>query len=220
MARNKTEPGASPVKKIIIFDCDGVMFSSREANRVYYNHLLEKFACPPMDEDEVSYVHCHNVNDSVAHIFRNHPHIDPAQVAEYRAGLDYSPFIRHMTMEPDLIDFLGLIKPRFHTAISTNRTNTMDLVLDTFQLRSWFDMVVTAENAPRPKPAPDGLFMILDHFGLRAGQAIYIGDSEVDREHCQKVGVELIAFKNPRLDADYHVSSFMEILSLPPLSGQ
>jgi len=209
-----------PEKKLVIFDCDGVMFSSREANRVYYNHLLEQFGCPFMDEDEVSYVHCHNVNDSVTHIFRNYPQVDLTQVAVYRAGLDYSPFIRHMEMEPDLPEFLARIRPRFHTAISTNRTNTMDLILDTFDLAKWFDMVVTAENAPRPKPAPDGLCMILDHFGLKPGQAIYIGDSDVDREHCQSVGVELIAFKNPQLDANYHVNSFMEILSLPPLSGK
>ena len=218
MDQNKTAPGKGPQKKIIIFDCDGVMFSSREANRVYYNHLLEKFACPSMTEEEVDYVHCHNVNDSVAHIFRNHPEVDLTAVAAYRAGLDYSPFVRYMEMEPDLPQFLQQIKPRYHTAISTNRTNTMELVLDTFDLAPWFDMVVTAQNAPRPKPAPDGLLMILDHFGLTPAEAIYIGDSEVDVEHCQSVGVELIAFKNPNLTADYHVNSFMEILALPPLA--
>lgn len=204
------------MKQLVIFDCDGVMFSSREANRAYYNHLLTVFDCPPMDEEEVNYVHSHNVNASVAHIFRKHPEIDPDKIEHYRTNLDYSPFLDHMIIEPDLIDFLRLIKPHYHTAISTNRTNTMDMILDIFGLRPWFELVITSVNAPRPKPAPDGLHMILEHFKLPPAAAIYIGDSDVDREHCAAVGVELIAFKNPNLAADYHVQSFMDILRLPP----
>lgn len=202
--------------KLVIFDCDGVMFNSREANRAYYNHLLETFSCPPMDEDEVDYVHIHNVTDSVAHIFRNHPQVSGEALNRYRTELDYAPFLKHMNMEPDLIEFLEVIKPRYRIAISTNRTNTMDMILDMFKLRPWFEMVVTAQTAPRPKPAPDGLHMILDHFELKPENAIYIGDSDIDREHCASVGIPLIGFRNTELAADYHVDNFMAITQLPP----
>jgi phosphoglycolate phosphatase-like HAD superfamily hydrolase len=192
------------------------MFSSRESNRVYYNHLLAAFSCPPMDEDELEYVHIHNVNNSVAHIFRRHSHIALEEVNAYRAHLDYSPYLRYMEMEPDLMEFLRLIKPRYGTAISTNRTDTMDTILDTFALRPWFDMVVTASVAPRPKPAPDGLVMILEHFRVQPEETIYIGDSVIDQEHCAGVGIDLIAFRNPALAARYHVENFLSIVQLPP----
>jgi beta-phosphoglucomutase-like phosphatase (HAD superfamily) len=202
--------------KLVIFDCDGVLFDSREANRAYYNHLLEQFGCPSMDEEEVDFVHIHKVTDSVAHIFRHYPEVAQKAVNHYRTELDYTPFLKYMLMEPDLMDFLRLIKPRYHTAISTNRTNTMPMILDIFQLRPWFEQVVTALDAPRPKPAPDGLHMILENFGLGVDEAIYIGDSEVDREHTSSMGMELIAFKNPTLKAEYHVDSFMAITELTP----
>ncbi|MFZ5796932.1 MAG: HAD family hydrolase [Desulfobulbus sp.] len=203
--------------KLIIFDCDGVLFDSREANRAYYNQLLARFGCPPMDEEELNFVHAHNVTDSVKHIFRNHPGVRQEAVDRYRTELDYTPFLQHMIMEPDLLEFLRLIKPRYQTAISTNRTTTMPMILDIFQLRPWFDQVVTALDVPRPKPAPDGLRLILNHFGLMVNEAIYIGDSEVDREHTRSMGMELIAFKNHSLEAEYHVDSFMAITRLDPL---
>ena len=59
--------------KLIVFDCDGVMFDSRYANQQFYNRLLTQFNHPPMDEGELEYVHMHNVTDSVNHIFRNYP---------------------------------------------------------------------------------------------------------------------------------------------------
>ena len=204
--------------KLVIFDCDGVMFDSKEANRVYYNHVLAAFNCPAMDEEELRYVHSHNVFESVIHIFRNHPHIDKNEVNTYREGLDYSPFLNYMRITPDLLDFLQKITPDYHRAISTNRTNTMDMILDIFTLRPWFEIVVTASNAPRPKPAPDGLHMILNHFNLQVNEAIYIGDSPVDRDHCASLGMRLIAFNNPELQADYHVNCFMDILNLPPFT--
>jgi phosphoglycolate phosphatase-like HAD superfamily hydrolase len=205
--------------KLVVFDCDGVMFSSRESNRIYYNHLLAAFDCPPMDAEELEYVHIHNVNNSVDHIFRNHAQVDPAKVNAYRLSLDYSPYLRAMAMEPDLLDFLALIKPRCHTAISTNRTDTMESILDVFALRPWFDMVVTAVTAPRPKPAPDGLWMILERFRVQPEETIYIGDSVIDQEHCAGVGVDLIAFRNKALAARYHVDNFMSIVDLPPFQG-
>ncbi len=204
------------VLKLVIFDCDGVLFDSREANRAYYNRLLEQFGCPPMDEEEVDFVHIHNVTDSVAHIFRDCPEIAREEVDLYRTELDYTPYLKHMIMEPDLMDFLRIIKPLYHTAISTNRTTTMPMILDIFQLRPWFEQVVTALDAPRPKPAPDGLQMILSNFGVKVEEAVYIGDSEVDREHTRSLGMELIAFKNPSLEAEYHVDSFMAITQLAP----
>ena len=203
-----------PSLQLVIFDCDGVMFDSRNANRIYYNHILEKFGRPPMSEEELAYVHMHNVMDSIRHIFRHFPE-DLAAADAHRRNLDYTPYLRHMAMEPDLPEFLHFLRPARKTAISTNRTTTMSLVLEMFSLAHLFDKVVTASDVTRPKPHPEALHRILDHFGCDVEEAIYIGDSQVDREHTRAVGMQLIAFKNPELDAEYHVRSFLEISRLP-----
>ena len=172
-------------------------FDSREANRAYYNHLLAKFACPPMDEAELDYVHSHNVTDSVATFsVAMSGSNGRLSTSIHRTGL--SPFLQYMIMDPDLPEFLSRIKPCYNTAISTNRTTTMPLLLDRFHLRPWFDQVVTALNTPRPSPAPDALKMIMKNFALDAAESIFIGDSEVDRLHAESVGMRLIAFKIPR----------------------
>ena len=63
----------------VIFDCDGVMFDSRQANRNYYNHLLARFGRPAMCEEDVAYVHMHTADDSIKHIFRGTPHTEEAR---------------------------------------------------------------------------------------------------------------------------------------------
>jgi beta-phosphoglucomutase-like phosphatase (HAD superfamily) len=200
--------------KLVIFDCDGVMFDSKDANRKYYNHLLEKFGHPLMNEQEEDYVHSHNVLDSVNHIFAKYPReID--EVNRYRLLVDYTPFLHYMVIEPDLKEFLSILKPKFQTAISTNRSTTMSSVMKMHDLDPYFDLVVTSLDVERPKPHAEGLVKILNHFRLSADEAVYIGDSMVDREHTAGVNMRLISFKNPGLPAEYHVNCFLDIPNLP-----
>jgi len=203
-----------PPLKLVVFDCDGVMFDSKNANRVYYNHLREAFGRPPMDEEELEYVHMHHVMDSTRHLFRAYP-ADLERAEAYRQSLDYTPYLQYMLMEPDLFQFLDFLQPDYKTAISTNRTSTMASVLQIFSLADRFDKVVTAFDVAKPKPDPEALEQILTHFGFTVDEAVYIGDSMVDREHTAALGMRLIAFKNQALPAEYHVRSFMEITRLP-----
>ena len=201
--------------KLVVLDCDGVMFDSSGANRAYYGHLRALLGRPPLTEEEAAFVHTHAAPDSVRHLFRAWPG-DLERVDAVRRTLDYTPFLRRMAMEPDLLEFLAAVRPALRTAISTNRTSTMPAVLETFGLRPWFDIVVTALDVAHPKPHPEALLKILAHFGLGADEGIFIGDSEVDREHAAALGMPLIAFRSPALAAAYHVSSFREALALPP----
>lgn len=204
--------------KLIVFDCDGVMFDSKRANIAYYNHLLKHFSLPPMDEEEEHFVHMGSVADSIEHIFRNNPEISIDEVNRYAGSIGYAPFLKFMRMEEDLVEFLETVKPTHRLAISTNRSNTMIPLLQEHGLEHYFEKVVTALTATRPKPAPDGLLEILSYFQIRPEDTIFIGDSEYDLLQASACGVDLIGFKNPELSAKYSVNSFMEILQLPPFT--
>jgi phosphoglycolate phosphatase-like HAD superfamily hydrolase len=203
--------------ELIVFDCDGVMFDSKEANRKYYNFLLKQFGCGKMNEDEADFVHMHSVKESLAYIFRNCKNISVDDVNKFRQKISYEPFLQYMTMEPDLLPFLEQARPFYSLAISTNRTNTMRPLLESYGLAPYFGKVMTAANATRPKPAPDALLEILDFYNCSPENALFIGDSIIDEQHAASCKVDLIAFKSPEINAKYYVSSFMEILDLPPL---
>lgn len=202
--------------KLIVFDCDGVMFNSKKANCMYYNHLLSHFGLPPMDSAEEDYAHMSSVADSVRHIFRHYAEPTLDQVHGFRRSCSYEPFLGYMAIEADLIDFLKITNGAYHLAISTNRTDTMLPLLKSYKIEHYFGKVVTAATARRPKPAPDGLLEILDHFQCGPQETLFIGDSIIDEEHAASCQVPLIAFKNPSLQASYHVNNFMEILELEP----
>ena len=157
----------------VIFDCDGVLFDSKHANIHFYNHLLEHFGLPPMDEDEVAYVHMHTADESIRRIFRRTPHTEAALA--YRQVMDYSPFILDMVPEPGLREILACLGVETGLAVATNRSDTIGAVLEHHGLDGFFDMVVSSLDVKRPKPDPEALLKILSYFDIGASQALYVG---------------------------------------------
>ena len=194
---------------IVIFDCDGVMFDSRQANTRFYNHLLEHFGLPPMNGSQEVFVHMHTADDCVRHIFEGTPHTEAAQ--EYRMNLDYTPFIHDMVIEPGLKDLLSDLKRTMRLAVATNRSNTLTTVLEVFELMDFFDMVVSSLDVTRPKPHPESIHKILECFNIAPGQAIYVGDSLVDLQTAKASGVNFVGYRNKALDTPLHATSMAEL---------
>ncbi|AEB09479.1 HAD family hydrolase [Desulfobacca acetoxidans] len=194
--------------KVVAFDCDGVLFDSRASNITFYNHILKYFQRPPMGESAVDYVHAHTVYESLAYIFPDHPDLE--EVIRYCRSLDYGQFIPLMLQEPHLIEFLQFLRPQFGTAVATNRTTTTKAVFEHHRLRDYFDIIISAQDVAHPKPHPESFLRIFHYFGIEPEEAIYFGDSLVDQEFARNCGVKLVAFRNPRLEADYYLDSFAQ----------
>lgn len=198
--------------KVVAFDCDGVMFDTRNANDAYYNSILAHFQMPPMTPEQAAYAHMHTVAEAITHLFAD-PNLRAAADA-HRKARSYLPFMRLMVIEPHLRPLLEKIRTTHATAIATNRTDTIGQVLNDFELKQYFDLVVSALDVERPKPFPDQLHKIIDHFNIKPAQLLYIGDSQVDEAAARAAGVVFAAFDNPGLSAQYHVKTLNEIESI------
>ena len=198
--------------KVVAFDCDGVMFDSREANRAYYDHLLNQFGRPSMTPDQLAYVHMHTVDESLAFLMADHVPLEA--VHRYRKQLGYLPFLDYMQMEPTLVSLLERLRPRFKTAVATNRTDTMARVLSRNRIDHLFDLVVCALDVTFPKPHPEPLIRVSDHFAVLPEEVVYVGDSPVDEAAARAAGMPFVAYRNTALQADHHIRRLSEMAAL------
>ncbi len=198
--------------KVVAFDCDGVMFDSREANRAYYNHLLGHFHLPAMTPEQLAFAHMHTVDEALARLIPDKATREAAQA--YRSRMGYVPFLKFMQMEPGLVPLLETLRPRFKTAVATNRTDTMARVLAENHIDHLFDLVVCALDVQFPKPHPEALVKVTDHFSVAAEEVLYVGDSQVDEMAAAAAGVPFVAYRNPDLTADHHIRHLEEIKGL------
>ena len=198
--------------KVVAFDCDGVMFDTTHANMAYYNHILDHFGRPAMTAEQLDLCHMHPVDESMARLFEDEKDFRAAQT--YRKQMSYVTFLTQMNIEPYLKTLLNKIRPRYKTAVATNRSDTMDRVLSEHNLAEYFDLVVSSSDVNRPKPSPDLLIRILEHFKLKSYQSIYVGDSELDQLAAHAAKMPFVAYNNRSLAADYHIQNLKELVQI------
>ncbi|MFH2012682.1 MAG: HAD family hydrolase [Pseudomonadota bacterium] len=183
--------------KLVIYDCDGVMFDSKKSNLAYYNFILDEFGKPPIDEQDLSLVHIAHTRTGwqvIDLLFKDDKRLDEAH--EFACHLDYTPFLNYMVIEPGFIEMLKLLKDDYYIAIATNRGVTLPTILNHFNLEKYFHYSVTSLDVKKPKPHPECLLKIMDHFKLPNKAALYIGDSEVDVKTAVNGGINFVAYKN------------------------
>jgi phosphoglycolate phosphatase len=205
--------------KAVVFDCDGVMFDTAQANRRFYDEILDAFGKPPLNEEQFVNVHMMTVTEAIAYLFPEKE--DLTVVWERLKTIGYHKFIKYMKMETGLKSLLsGLKKNGFIRGIATNRTNTMEKVLADFGLESGFDVVMTAAKVNRPKPDPEQLHKIMDIYSLNPDQILFVGDSDYDRIAAERAGTWFAAFKSLKLKADLHVSAMKDLAAALNINEQ
>ena len=196
----------------VIFDLDGVIFDSQEANVAFYNHLLERVGRPPTADRAREVIHREDMLTSLRHLIDDPVLVE--QAVAYWKEMDNTPFLEMLTLFPGVRSTLDSLKRRTRLAVATNRTYTTRPALDRFGLLEMFDLVVTPLEAGVTKPDPRMMEMILGELGAGTQSVAFVGDSIVDQRLCQASGVRLIAFRNPELEAWAHADSFAAIPGL------
>lgn len=65
--------------------------------------------------------------------------------------------------------------------------------LDRYGLSDCFQYVLGGDDVGKPKPDPEGLLTLLELFGVRKNELLYIGDSCVDEKAAEAAGVDFCA---------------------------
>ena len=97
---------------------------------------------------------------------------------------------RGFRLFPDTIEVLETLRAAgIKTAVVTNRWMA-PLAVANAGLDGYFDAVVGADDAPRPKPFPDPLWRALELLGVDRSRAVYAGDTAIDMRAAVAAGID------------------------------
>lgn len=191
--------------KAIVFDCDGVMFDSQQANLAFYNQIFNYFDVPavtPSQHDRVKI--CHTASSPQVFAALLGPHLVDEAIS-YASSVDYSQFIPQLQVEPGLLQILKQLVVNYPLAIATNRGSSMVDILKYFNLSDYFDHVVTHLDVQRPKPNPDMIIEAARRLMLMPSELLFVGDSEYDKQAADDSGCLFVSYKwNGGVRIDHH----------------
>lgn len=200
--------------KGLIFDCDGVMIDSEEANRFFYNSILAWFGYPDMTPEQEKYAFMATAQDALKKMLplELHAKIPEAIPKAINYQSDVMPKVKLM---PGFLDFIHEAHAKgLRLAIDTNRTTDgIQWVLDFFALPHYFDPVISSSLVV-PKPSPEGVWLICKNWNIKPEESLFIGDSENDRATALNSGAKFAAFGHMGLKGDILAPDYASLAKL------
>lgn len=192
------------MKKVIVYDCDGVLFNSTLAVKAYYDNVFEKFGLPSADwenEATLKLAMMSTNSEIIGHFCK-----DPAkfgEIMDYATKLNFRYFLDKMIPETGIFEALEELKSKnYSLAVCTNRGVSIDPLLKHFKMYDYFDRLVCSFDVIHPKPHPEGLGKIADYFSVGRGNMLFIGDSEADYKAAKAGNVPFLSFGSDLYGSD------------------
>lgn len=200
-----------------VFDIDGTIVSTNELIFASYNHVTKKYLDRILSKEEIIALFGPPEDIILEEWFGD----KAAQVKE-----DYYKFYtdNHNSMAKEidgLEEVLQLIKSKsIPMAIFTGKGRKTSLItLEKIGMLDYFDLLVTGDDVQNHKPAPDGLFKILNHYKFEPEEVLLIGDAPSDIEAAKSAGVKSATVlwdcyaeeEVHKLNGDYYFSTVNEL---------
>ena len=203
--------------KAVIFDVDGVLVDSVPASLSGINRALSRYDLSLADLDGD-----HRAS-SIKHILElihvkhgTHIEFDPF-IAE--VGQHIFEQLEGTQIDAGLADFLDHLERRnIARAIGSSSTRgAVDRKLVLLGVADKFDVIVSAEEVEKHKPAPDIYLKALERLGIKGSEAVVIEDAVAGVEAARAAGIQTIGFAKYNEDpaasigADVHVQNWQDI---------
>ncbi len=181
----------TPRYQAVLFDVDGTLVDSREFVLGAMEHALRTHQLPVPPRTTLAATIGPPLDECYRKIV---PHADIRALRDAHRAWQRERI--HLVVPfPNARRTLETLKTAgVRLAAVTSRSRVSSLgSLDGAGLSALLEVVISAEDAPRPKPAPDPVLLALERLGVIASNAVMIGDTTADIEAGRVAGTKTVA---------------------------
>jgi pyrophosphatase PpaX len=205
--------------KAIIFDVDGVLVDSLEANLKFFSSMMTNFGYMPPRREEYTALFHRPMKEVIETLTKQADEkvIEKILLAGRRKDVPYP--VELLSTPKDLEKIIKVLHENYTLGIVTSRFGENIYSMPQLaNLKQYFQFVVGYEDTERHKPYPEPLLLIAQRLGVKSKECVYIGDAESDVLAARTAGMKVIIYsKNSKENfrqADACTSSFNKLPEL------
>jgi HAD superfamily hydrolase (TIGR01509 family) len=187
------------VIEAVVFDMDGVLIDSEPVwERVRRRFVADRGGHWPADaQDRMMGMSTAEWSAYLSTDF-GIGGLTPQQVAEQVVAAMAAEYEKHLPLLPGAIEAVRSLSARWPLAVASSSPRSLiETVLDTAGLASAFAAVVSSEEVPRGKPAPDVYLAAAERLSVSPKACASIEDSSNGLRSAAAAGLTVIAIPRP-----------------------
>jgi HAD superfamily hydrolase (TIGR01509 family) len=181
--------------KNIIFDLDGVIVDSEPVHFKAHKKSIEKFGIQLSKGDYLKYGVARGdefLFASMSKKFGKKINLEKARM--FKRKYFEELLQKELRLREGIDVLLSFLKDRYSLAVaSSSRGETIEAVLEKFEIFQYFEVVVGGDDVENVKPAPDIYLKVVAELNAAAGECIAIEDSETGLLAAKAAGLKCIA---------------------------
>ena len=201
--------------KAVIFDIDGVLADSLDANTKFFKDIMHAAGYKHPTRDVISKIFHMNRMDTIKFLSNTDSEDEIQRILQIADEIQYP--IRLLRMYPGAKKVVKELSLSYKLAVVTSRMRkTTKDYFNFSSLGKYFDVVVTYENSKKHKPHPEPLLIAAKKLKVKPSEAVYIGDQNSDVQAAKAAEMKVIIYRNKLPNADCLIKSFDEIFRALP----
>lgn len=172
----------------IIFDVDGTLTSTNELIFAAFNFIAGKYLNKSFTNEEIISLFGPPEDAILKKLCGDN--YEEAQKEYFRF---YTENHHLASIYPGMVEILDYLKLNdTYLSVYTGKGRRAALItLDKFNIRHYFDMIVTGNDVENHKPHPEGILVFLNEFDLKKERVLMIGDAPSDIKAAKSAGVKV-----------------------------
>jgi len=202
--------------KAIIFDVDGVLLNSFEANLKFFQDLMIKAGYrPPTREEYPTYFHL-TMLDAIKALTKSTSEEEIKRIWTMGRNREVKYDTDLLSLPEGIEEVLKNLSEKYSLGIATSRVRTSIFESSKLgKLEKYFRAAVSYDDTIKHKPDPEPLLLAAQKLEAKPDECIYIGDVANDITAARAAGMKAVIYsKNQRVEADACTPSFTELPEL------
>lgn len=180
------------MKKAVLFDVDGVLLDSLDANGQFYRDIMKHAGYPEPTMEQIKNIFHLMLKDGIREL-TGAPQEEALHIWQETYTLPYPAHL--LKLQPGVTETLDTLRQSHALGVVTSRTARGIGVFFSFsKLEPYFDVVIGCEDVKNPKPHPEPLLLAASRLGVSPADAVYVGDAHTDVEAAKAAGMKAVAF--------------------------
>ena len=171
-----------------IFDIDGTLTSTNQLIFDSFNFIAKKYLSRTFTDDEI--ISLFGPTEDVILKQWCGDRYEEARNDYYKYYSDHHGIAG---LYDGIKEILHHLKSKgYPIGIFTGKGRTASLItLEKLGVDHYFDLIVTGDDVENHKPSPEGILKFINHFGLKPGRVLMIGDSVSDVKASREAGTKI-----------------------------
>ncbi|MDH3973058.1 MAG: HAD-IA family hydrolase [Deltaproteobacteria bacterium] len=205
--------------KLVIFDLDGTLVDSIIDLTHALNYATKPFGIRERSVDEMRDLVGTGISIVIDKVLAEKGELKEKVLARF---LDYywEHLVDYTPLYPGVEETLQSLEGYKKAVVTNKREKFAKKGLNELGVGHYFDAILGSDSVGKKKPSPEPILHLLKMFDLVPGEAVMVGDSEIDMAAGKAAGVRTVGVtygyrgRKSLIDADFVIDDLLELSGL------